>query len=54
MMPIQCTSCRHYKEHDLCEAFPNGIPAGVLTGEHDHTKPYKGDNGIQFEPIEDE
>ena len=36
-----------------CKAFPDGIPEKILTGEHDHTKPFKGDNGIRFEPIED-
>lgn len=36
-----------------CEAFKDGVPYEILTGEHDHTKPYKGDNGIQFEAIKE-
>jgi len=36
-----------------CKAFPNDIPGKILTGEHDHTEPYEGDGGIQFEPIEE-
>ena len=36
-----------------CEAYPDGIPYVILNGEHDHTEPYEGDNGIQFEPIEE-
>ena len=26
----------------------------IIIGDDDHTKPYKGDNGIVFEPIKDE
>ena len=36
-----------------CEAYPKKIPPEIITGEHDHTKPFPGDNGIQFEPIEE-
>ena len=63
-----CLVCNNYKgtrlieigegiEEDFvnfCSAFNDGIPYEILTGENDHTKPYKGDNGIQFEPIEDD
>ena len=37
-----------------CDAFPVKIPAGIKTGELDHHKPLKDDNGIQFEPIEED
>lgn len=48
----QCLSCRHYRVFGECDAYPNGIPEAIVTGEHDHRKPYPGDNGIRFEPIE--
>jgi len=35
-----------------CDAFKNGIPFEIIAGEYDHTKPYKGDHGIQFETKE--
>jgi len=34
---------------DKCKAFPGGIPLGILAGSIDHHKPFKGDNGIQYE-----
>jgi len=56
MITNQCPNCKYLigtNKHLVCEAFKNGIPEKILTGEHDHTEPYKGDNGIQFEPIEE-
>ena len=50
MMPIQCASCKNYISDAKCKAFEK-IPIKILRGIIDHTKPYKGDNGIQFEPL---
>ena len=48
----QCLECKHYKIMG-CEAFPDEIPYEILSGQHDHTEPYRGDNGIRFEPIKE-
>jgi len=36
----------------VCKAFPNGIPPAIAWGNNKHIKPYPGDQGIRFEPIE--
>jgi hypothetical protein len=52
MMTEQCPVCKHYLNLFECEAFPEGIPDEILSGEVDHTEPYPGDNGIRFEAVE--
>lgn len=46
-----CATCKHRskKAPGYCLAFPDGIPEEILTGKNDHTKPFKGDHGIQYE-----
>lgn len=34
-----------------CKAFPDEIPDVIINNKVKHTQPFKGDNGIQFEPI---
>jgi len=52
-----CLKCKHFnfedKNDNTCEAFQEGIDWTILTSQLMHTKPIKGDHGIQFEPIED-
>ena len=51
--PPICLRCKHFNDDErfACGAFPNGIPEAIVLSEHDHRKPYPGDNGIRFEPI---
>jgi len=47
-IPI-CNTCIHAHADNTCDAFPDGIPSDILNNFADHTKPYKGDGGIQYE-----
>ena len=55
----RCEKCRHLLPREKgdagyrCEAFPGGIPVDIRLGYVVHNKPYKGDNGVMFEPMED-
>lgn len=53
---IACTDCKHFDRTDLmrevCTAFPQGIPGAILQGKNDHRRPFPGDHGIQWAPIE--
>lgn len=56
-VPI-CLDCVHYegvkaKGGITCKAFRDSIPRAILVSQYDHRQPYPGDNGIQFEPIEE-
>jgi len=48
-----CLECKHFYKNEYeefcCKAFPEGIPDKIIEGKVNHKKPYKGDNGIQFE-----
>lgn len=53
----ECLHCKHYHAGNLsantCTAFPMGIPVEIMANITNHRNPYPGDNGIQFEPIDD-
>lgn len=56
-LPPICLKCKHYTPSNnsvVCIAFPDGIPIEILINQHDHREPYPGDNGIQYEPIDEE
>lgn len=46
----QCVTCRNYRGALTCRAFPESIPAEILSGDFDHREPYPGDNGVGWEP----
>jgi len=48
--PPICMVCRHLNETGLsCTAYSSRIPDEILQSRVDHRRPYKDDNGIQFE-----
>lgn len=53
MQSDQCFTCKHYNGLGSCEAFDT-IPLKIISGEVSHREPVDGDNGIQWEPIEEE
>jgi hypothetical protein len=48
-----CLKCKNHIGEFKCRAFPDRIPDVFLAGIEDHREPYEGDNGIQFEPREE-
>ena len=53
---LPCILCKHWHSENqsgfTCDAFAAGIPFDIVTGVG-HDEPYEGDNGIQFEPVDD-
>jgi hypothetical protein len=47
-----CLSCKHYIGKAKCEAFTDGIPESILSGQNDHSKPLpEQENEIVFEKL---
>jgi hypothetical protein len=44
-----CKFCKHYLGDGTCDAFPNGIPPDIASGEFNHHVPYDKNNEIIFE-----
>jgi len=51
-----CLNCKHNSLDNvfICDAFPNGIPIEIITGDVTHFDPLPGDHGVQFEAKEEE
>jgi hypothetical protein len=58
MEPIDfiCFKCKHLRIFEGgCDAFPDGIPDEITSGENKHSEPLPDqDNKIVFEPIEEQ
>lgn len=50
MRTVQCPNCLRYRGLLTCDAFPDGIPEEILTGQHDHTEPF-GSEKLLFSEI---
>lgn len=48
----QCLYCKHYRAFQECEAYPDGIPFEIFSGEHDHREEYEGDGGTRWEQVD--
>ena len=51
---ISCETCGRLlslKGRPKCEAFPGGIPFEIITAQHDHVEPFRGDKGLRYIPI---
>jgi len=49
-----CVSCIRFNTdgaNTTCNAFPKGIPEEILSGKHDHRKPFQGDNNIVYKSV---
>ncbi len=44
-----CATCKHWHGGFTCDAYPQGIPLPIMSGDVAHIKPLPDDNGIQYE-----
>ena len=46
-----CFRCKHFlgTKAGRCNAFPDRNPEQIWSGKFQHTEPFRGDQGIQFE-----
>ena len=52
---LVCFNCKNFRIFEGgCNAFPDGIPSEITSGENEHSKPLPDqENNIVFEPIEE-
>jgi hypothetical protein len=51
---LSCFDCKHHISGIVCAAYPDGIPWPIQSGDVSHLTPLPGDNGIRFEPIDEQ
>ncbi len=51
-----CVDCEYFRgaKDGMCDAFPRKIPDKIWSGDLKHDKPFPGDQGIRFRPLESE
>ncbi len=53
MTEPSCTNCKHWRGGVVCDAYPQGIPWPIQSGDVSHLEPLPDDNGVQYEPSDD-
>lgn len=53
-MDSQCNLCKRNHGNGTCDAFPVQIPYTIETNRIDHRIRYPGDNGMTFDPSNEE
>ena len=51
-----CLGCKRFDrdaDNLACEAFPEKIPNNIIMNGADHRYPVQGDQGLQFDPVDD-
>src|SRR5215469_11426343 len=52
-----CWTCERFRglkpgKGFVCEAYPDQIPVDIIASVVDHRRPFKGDHGLQYVPVE--
>ena len=45
--PALCLTCRRLQIFPFCEAYPDGIPIEIASGQADYHYTYEGDHGLR-------
>ena len=49
---LNCFGCEHYhlemSKFGTCDAYPDGIPLAIASGEFDHRKNFIGDRNLTY------